>query len=636
MGFFSYSYPDELFYSICARYHIRNGNLSPKLTLNELFGTTTITAVADMPSGLDMLVSSLSKRKKLDSDKLIMENTLFPYYTAFLPEKRTEAVKAAMKGNGGGSIHAMTGIMAGSISVWEYLRFCPECNRQDIRKYGESYWHRLHQMPGVLFCPIHNEIIVDSTVNLNIQNRHEFIVASENNCLGKYSNVNYTERDKNSLIRLSEEIDWIIKNYKNVKAFMEKTYGTRNCYIEKLKDRGYATVNGRVYQENLVADFIEFYGFDFLNLVQCPVDYNNQNNWLSSIVRKHRKAFHIVMHLLLIRFLYGSAENFIDIGDNYKPFGIGPWPCLNPVAEHYKKFVIKKAKITHCYDTKHPVGTFKCNCGFIYSREGPDTSPEDLFKIGRVKKFGSVWENKLAEVVNKKWGLRRVAREMKADPKTIKLYSAKLGLKTDFKIENSDKIDLDEVLLENDNLRYHHRNGWLLTRETYPDKSKTELRSVTKAHYAWLYRHDRDWLNGNSPEYKKIQTKAARVDWNARDSEALQKVKTAVTEILKTKGKPERISLSRIGRICGLLALLEKHLDKLPQTKAYVQDVSETDEDYRKRRMIWAAQELSELGEEPKLWKVMRKAGIRKEYEKQAEEYFTEYLLFIENNKYNT
>ncbi|QNU68082.1 TnsD family transposase [Ruminiclostridium herbifermentans] len=625
MNYFPTSYPDELLYSILARYHVRNGNISPKMTLHELFGTNTITAVGDMPSDIDSLVCRIPKHKRLTADGLIMNNTLFPYYTAFMPEARTKLIEADMKGNGGGKIHTMAGIMAGSINVPEYLRFCPECNKDDEQKYGENYWHRLHQMPGVLFCPVHNEMILDSTVNLKIQNRHEFIAANEKNCLEKHTKINYTEKDINSLITLSEDIDWIIKNYENVKDFMEKTYGTRNYYIEKLKDRGYATVNGRVYQENLVADFIEFYGFDFLNSVQCPVDYNNQNNWLSSIVRKHRKVFHIVMHLLLIRFLYGSAEKFINIGDNYKPFGTGPWPCLNPVADHYKKFVIKKAKITHCYDTKHPVGTFECSCGFIYSRRGPDTSPDDLFKVGRIKMFGLVWEKKLEEAINKNWGLRRVAREMKADPKTIKLYSAKLGLKTGFNDENihsekGSQASIDNVLQQNDSLLYNHRNAWLLAKKTYPDKSKTELRSIAKAHYAWLYRHDKDWLDKNSPEHQKIQINSTRVDWIARDFEVLQKVKDAEKEILNTKGKPERISLSRIGRVSGLLGLLEKHLDKLPQTKAYIEAVSETDDAYRKRRILWAIQKLSESGEEPKLWKVMRIAGIRKEYEKQAEE----------------
>lgn len=632
MNHFPTPYPDELLYSILARYHVRNGNISPKMTLHELFGTNTITAVVDMPSDIDSLVCQIPKQKRLTTDGLIMNNTLFPYYTAFMPEARTKVIEADMKGNGGGKIHAMVGIMAGSISVPEYLRFCSECNKEDEQKYGENYWHRLHQMPGVIFCPVHNEIILDSTVNLNIQNRHEFIAAYEKNCLEKHSETSYTEKDIKSLIWLSKDIEWVIKNYVDVKDFLKKFNSTRDCYIEELKNKGYATLNNRVYQVEFIQEFIRFYGVDFLNAVQCPVEYNNESNWLSSIVRKHRKTFHIVMHLLLIRFLYGSAEKFFKMDDKYQPFGTGPWPCLNPVAEHYKKIVINKVKVTHCYDTKRPIGTFECNCGFIYSRRGPDTSPNDLFKIGRIKKFGLVWERKLVEAINKNWGLRRVARELKTDPKTVKLYSAKLGLKTSFNTEGmySEKrveVNNDNVFSEKDSLLDQHRNAWLLASKYYPDKSKTELRNIAKAHYVWLYRHDKDWLDKNSPEHKKVQINSTRVDWIVRDFEVLQKAKDAVTETLNIKGKPEKISLSRIGRVCGLLGLLEKHLDKLPQTKAYIEAVTETDDDYRKRRIIWAIQRLSESGEELKLWKVMRIAGIRKEYEKQAEECLVEHTF---------
>lgn len=37
------------------------------------------------------------------------------------------------------------------------LRYCHSCAGDDIRRYGFSYWHRLHQLPVVLSCQKHNE-----------------------------------------------------------------------------------------------------------------------------------------------------------------------------------------------------------------------------------------------------------------------------------------------------------------------------------------------------------------------------------------------------------------------------------------------------------------------------------------------
>ena len=76
--------------------------------------------------------------------------------------------------------------------------------------------------------------------------------------------------------------------------------------------------------------------------------------------------------------------------------------------------------------------------------------------------------------------------------------------------------------------------------------------------------------------------------------------------------KPVRITVSKIGITIGLKALLEKHLDKLPQTKAYLDSVTETVEEFQIRRIEWAIRELDRRGEEKKDWKILRLAGLRR------------------------
>ncbi len=96
----------------------------------------------------------------------------------------------------------------------------------------------------------------------------------------------------------------------------------------------------------------------------------------------------------------------------------------------------------------------------------------------------------------------------------------------------------------------------------------------------------------------------------------MNKVQKVVKEIRNSNDKPVKISLGRVGMMCGLQGLLDKHLDKMPQTKSYIESVVETNKDYRKRRIHWAVQELTKSGKELKLWKVMKMAGIRSEYKK--------------------
>lgn len=628
LSFFPAPYPDELLYSVLARYQVRSGNTSPKMTMTEVFGTSSVTAVVDMPSCIDALAARIPKEKRVKAIDLIMNNTLFPYYTAFLDKKRIKAVVAAMSGDRGGSIHTMVGIMASTVSTPKYLRFCLECFKEDRDRYGEYYWHRMHQIPGVILCPSHKSMIQDSTVNLSNQNRHEFIAADDNNCITRPVEIKCSDLDLESLLQLSKDIEWIIRRYDVIRSEVDSDAGLRDRYMSMLKEKGYATVNGRVYQGELISSFIEFYGHSFLKMVQSEVEYKDESNWLSGIVRKHRKSFHPVRHLLLMRFLSGSAEEFFKNATVYMPFGKGPWPCLNPAADHYKKFVIKNIKVTHCSDTKLPVGTFECLCGFVYSRRGPDASENDLYKIGRIQCFGSIWEEKLRRLVNdKNIGLREAARQLRADPKTIKIYSKRLGIKTKWDETNGKTdegigiSDTESTVEKNETMLEYHRNVWISLIKANPCASKTRLRKLAKAHYAWLYRHHKDWLDENSPKPRNIPKNKYRVDWQKRDAEFIKKAKVTVNEILMIKGKPVRVSLSKVGKMVGQLGLLEKHLDKMPRTKAYFESVIETYSDYRKRRIKWAIQELSNLGNEPKEWNVMRKAGIRWGYVNEVKRY---------------
>ena len=90
----------------------------------------------------------------------------------------------------------------------------------------------------------------------------------------------------------------------------------------------------------------------------------------------------------------------------------------------------------------------------------------------------------------------------------------------------------------------------------------------------------------------------------------MAQTQNAVDEILKVK-KPLRITIGRVGKILGCKALLEKHLDKLPQTKAYLESITEAVEDFQIRRIEWAITELNDKGENIQEWKILRLAGLR-------------------------
>jgi hypothetical protein len=209
-----------------------------------------------------------------------------------------------------------------------------------------------------------------------------------------------------------------------------------------------------------------------------------------------------------------------------------------------------------------------------------------------------------------------------ADPATVKKYARKLGLQTFWEErnngENSERTE-NKAIPDEAHKREQYRNAWILLQQQYPEKGKKELRLICKSVYTWLYRNDRQWLNDNSPQKRYVYVNK-RVDWEQRDQELLSKVKNAVQELLDAEDKPKRISISSIGSMLGVRALLEKHLDKLPTTKAYIESVAESDKDFRIRRVQWAIKALEEEHQEVKAWRILKKAGIREEFVEEVRE----------------
>ncbi len=609
LGFFPTPYPDELLYSIIARYHIRSGNISPKITLQELFGSTTTIATPDLPSSLNYLSKQIQHLFPNSVPDLIDRYTLYSFYRPFLPPQRARLIQQSMKANIGQNIHTRAGIMASAIATPRYFRFCPQCNTEDLDRYGEIYWHRLHQITGVLICLEHSTLLQDSTISFQGLNRHEYYAASSDNCVVVEQCDTYSDRTKQQLQTLATDIWWLLN--RNLAAHTPEYF--QQQYRSLLIDREYANGNGRVRRVRLDRDFRLFYDRETLALLDSSLEENSDSQWLFEVTCKHHKSFHPIRHLLLIRFLTNSVERFFTTKYQYQPFGKAPWICLNPAANHYRQPAITDLRISHCLENKRPLGVFSCECGMIYCRTGPDESEEDLYKIGKIIEFGELWQQRLRELVEQqKLGLRAIAKELKVDARTVKRYVSNLKLESHWEkravaVESIKPIVTESV--DRSLVVEQHKEQWIALQQQYPNLTKTELRKLAPAIYTQLYRHDRDWLKDNSPALQQPKATNERVDWLKRDLEVLDRVKLAVDAMLKVD-KPQRLTVSGIGKAIGLLALLEQHLDLMPMTRDYLATVMESIEDFQIRRIRWAMEELDRRREPMVAWRVMRLAGL--------------------------
>jgi hypothetical protein len=158
--FFSDPYPEELLYSVIARYQERIMVINRKAALLDLFGTANALAVVNLPSHLGALVSNLPPGNPYSPEILIKRHTLLPYFAPFLEHDQLESVIEDMIGERGPAVAGRAGIMASTVKDPATLQFCLRCVHADRSQYGEAFWHRVHQLPGVCFCPHHQETML--------------------------------------------------------------------------------------------------------------------------------------------------------------------------------------------------------------------------------------------------------------------------------------------------------------------------------------------------------------------------------------------------------------------------------------------------------------------------------------------
>ncbi|WP_445626608.1 TnsD family Tn7-like transposition protein [Nostoc sp. DSM 114167] len=619
LGCFPDSYPDELFYSICARFHDRVLYPSQRSTIRDLFQTKNAIAIFDLPSRLDKFIANLPAGHRYTAEYLIDNYTLLPFYRPFLPPDRLQLVFEDMCSDNGSKIHTRLGIVAGSIQMPTYLRFCPICIQKDREQFGESYWHRLHQVSGVEVCPTHEVFLEQSSLQTHNRRRlYEFISAERITANVYPRQINLSNICHKFLLKIASEVEWLLNDCQSVPG-LESLY--LNYRTLAMNNPELVTYAGRIRLQEFLRNFKNYYPAEVLEILQCQLNEQSRGNWLCELMHFPRRVHHPLRHLLLINFLGFTAKEFFELKEAPKPFGDAPWPCLNPVCKNFKKPVISECRITYSQETHRPTGNFACTCGFAYFRIGPDKSPEDRFKFCRVKVYGIIWQKSL-KTLWKESSLTLNDLEKRLGVRATTVLRQAALLKLTFPRPNSraratelcaslkprfvgPHILAPEVLES-------YRNLWLEKIANNPRLGRTQLRSQIPAVYAQLYNYDREWLKEHLPP-PQAKNGLSGVDWASRDATTMEAVKVATQRLKENVNPIIWITQTTIANSLNYpaSAWIKKFLNKLPMTANVVRELSETREEFAVRRVQWAADCFRQENLCPQRWELVRRASLR-------------------------
>ncbi len=248
--FFPTPYPDELWYSVLCRYHVRSGNTSPAITMYELFHRTRQNGIGSLfPSNAIIKIADQFPENKFPLDKTILNNTLFNYFTRIVSyEEKEKMFQNAKTGNAIMPQYASTV----SQSLVQGLRFCPICMKEDKSQYGETYWHLEHQIPLMFICRKHKCKLILYKCNKKVDLKIKFLFPEDykENIIPDY-NIDNTD------IFLAEES----YKYQYSPIEIRSNIEYNNIFQELLnRDFGIAPYNQVINHSHLEKELISFYG----------------------------------------------------------------------------------------------------------------------------------------------------------------------------------------------------------------------------------------------------------------------------------------------------------------------------------------------------------------------------------------
>ncbi|WP_394296424.1 TniQ family protein [Metapseudomonas resinovorans] len=163
LGFFPTPFPDETLHSVVTRYNLLTATTSAA-TYKALYDGVMMGLSMIVPKNFSVLADRIPGNSRVNRYDLLRNNTLLPLFVPFqdpLTENKT-GYDLLLDSN-----YSQQWIMPQGLG---FVRTCLLCAKDDYSRFGVSFWHRSHQIPGVTCCWKHGAKLFDTcpACNLNL------------------------------------------------------------------------------------------------------------------------------------------------------------------------------------------------------------------------------------------------------------------------------------------------------------------------------------------------------------------------------------------------------------------------------------------------------------------------------------
>jgi hypothetical protein len=164
--YFPTLFPDEKLSHGWARYAERIGD--KKIAFQDLFGGSHHNdhfRFQKFETNIGAFVLNLPQTIPYTVDYLLDKHTLYPLHSFTLSKRAALELRSAMKEHHIGKRGRF--IVSPENQERRVARYCAECAKEDINSYGETFWHRIHQIPDINVCAEHQCWLENTNLQLD-------------------------------------------------------------------------------------------------------------------------------------------------------------------------------------------------------------------------------------------------------------------------------------------------------------------------------------------------------------------------------------------------------------------------------------------------------------------------------------
>lgn len=304
-------YPEELWYSVLCRFHVRSGNSCYAMTMRELFGVSTATMNVLLAN--ENFLGILDKLPKgfLSGREILQHHTILPTVMRFSSQERIERFYRYFLSSDSELMRAVTVGMC----QWErisHLRYCPVCAREELARYGELYWHAPHQIELITVCPRHGCMLENSSIKYSRTLVAQFKPALPSCC----PDVEPRPAANELAYRLSEYM------YELWKLPVEQNRSMLNngLLLYRLKERGLATCGTNLM--NIVEIKSQLRNYYGVELISRYFEENRFGHTLTRMVQSGEYSF-AEHYAFLALFLDVSPSQLLSGKEEYDDAELG-------------------------------------------------------------------------------------------------------------------------------------------------------------------------------------------------------------------------------------------------------------------------------------------------------------------------